>query len=106
MLNNRGWAPFSHLLELPKSLQKLFYGLFLHRVKKLGGDLRQRHQDEEPLREAWVGDGEGCGIDDLSSIEEEVNIYWAGGIGEAGPAAKLALDPLDEVEQLMGAKPG
>src|SRR6266700_2204991 len=61
-------------------------------------ELPKRNQDEPPLRQPLVRDGQCRGAGDDIVIEQDINVNRTRALGSPRPAAHRALDRLDRVE--------
>ena len=75
-------------------------------MNQLRSYLGEREEDESPLVKPGMRDDEIFGFENKISIKEYVDIYGAGGVGEAGLPSKLFLYLLREAKEIPGRKPG
>lgn len=75
-------------------------------MAQVRGDLRQGDEDESPLRQSRVRDGEVSGLELFTFIEEDININNPGCVAEAGKPSEFFLRLLDKSQKLAWDKAG
>ncbi len=88
---------FSHLAE------QLSNALTYLRVPELRGNLGQWYQDKSSFCQARVRYGHIFGSHNLIVIEQDIDVDWAGSIGETGHSAHSGFDVFGQVEEFPGA---
>ncbi len=84
-----------------QSLKQLLHGVAGARDYQIRCNFRERNQDEGAIRQAGVGNLEAGRMDDLVSVEEDVEIEGAGAIrdGRGAVTPEFALDAEELIEK-------
>src|SRR5437667_3839691 len=88
-----------HPARVPRLAEHLERRTLGNRMADGRFELPERNQDEPPLRQPLVRDGQCRGARDDIVIEQDINVNRARALAPARPAAHRALDRLDRFEQ-------
>lgn len=88
---------FAQIVRCSKQLGDIF---LQHGVEESGSDLKQRNQDEAPLRHSRMRDIQFRRVDHAGAQHKNVNVDGARAACDHSSAAEFVFDVLDRVQQL------